>query len=679
MLPLTFAFSAAFHPGALLRPVAAPATSHAPRVMSVVAAADEEPEVCSLFLEAPSWRAPARDEMVSRLESDEFDVLVIGGGAVGAGVAMDAATRGLKVALVEKNDFASGTSSRSTKLIHGGLRYLAQAFQKQLPPRSLLDVVRNLRFEPEYLRIVAADLSERSSMLESAPFMATPLPMMVPLYRWWEVPLFTVVGLMYDLIAGKRRAVPPSRVISADEALFAFPALRERSSGGDDSPLIGALVVHDGQQNDARMCMHVVLTAIEAGATCANYASVEGLLREGGDDGTSGDGKLCGARVRDTRAGRSIDVRARQVINACGVFSDAVRDMAQPGVRPIMVPSYGTHLVLPEYPSARGTGLVWFTNDGRVLYLLPWEGSTMAGTTDAPGPISFEPQATAEEVDFILGECNRLVRKPLSPEDVTSAWAGIRPLVADPNAPPGDTKALSREHVVETLPSGLVTVAGGKWTTYRKMAQDAVDAAVAANQQLSHASPCRTEGLQLVGCDREGAVCGDDYDRITTTLRDDYQIDRDVARHLRYNYGTYALGIAELAQAEPDRFMYDGPGGGSFRRLHPRCSPLAAEVAFACRHEFAETAVDVLAHRTRLSFLDTQAAREALPLVLQIMSAEKGWGDERVAQEQEKAQRFLDATMSAATATSAAAAEAPDGIVAKVPASLAQQPQQQKP
>ncbi|KAL3917536.1 MAG: hypothetical protein SGPRY_006366 [Prymnesium sp.] len=299
---------------------------------------------------------------------------------------MDAATRGLRVALVEKNDFASGTSSRSTKLIHGGLRYLAQAFQAKIPPRSLLDVFTNLRFRPEYLKIVLGDLTERGWMIRSAPFMAKPIPMLVPLYRWWEIPLFALVGFMYDTIAGKGRKVPPARVVSAAEAKFQFPELRDVDCDGNG--LLGALVIYDGQQNDARMAVHILLTAVEAGAVCANHVELEELLLEA--DG----GRVVGAAVRDSIGKRSFKIRAKQVVNACGVFSDVVRRMAQPGIAPIMRPSYGTHVVLPEYDSARGAGLVWFTTDGRVLYLLPWEGSTLAGTTDREGSISFEPTPT---------------------------------------------------------------------------------------------------------------------------------------------------------------------------------------------------------------------------------------------------------------------------------------------
>ncbi|KAL3917537.1 MAG: hypothetical protein SGPRY_006367 [Prymnesium sp.] len=250
-----------------------------------------------------------------------------------------------------------------------------------------------------------------------------------------------------------------------------------------------------------------------------------------------------------------------------------------------------------------------------------------------------------EEVDFILSECNRVVRRQLSPKDVRAAWAGVRPLVADPNAPLGDTKSLSREHVVESLPSGLVTIAGGKWTTYRKMAQDAVDMCCSINPALSHAQPCKTAGtFELLGSDRLGEVCKSDFDLITSTLREEFELSSDMARHLRYNYGTNSLQVVQIALDEPHRMLLE--------RLHPSYPLLRAEVVFASRHEFAETAVDVLAHRTRLSFLNAAAALESLPDVLQLMREEKGWGDERVESEREAAVRYLRIGMNPAPGAS---------------------------
>jgi len=611
---------------------------------SAVQADFGDDELCETTLPVPKWSPPSRAEMLEGIEDEEVDVLVIGGGATGGGVAMDAAMRGLKVVLVEKNDFASATSSRSTKLIHGGLRYLAQAFQSKLPPNSITDVIKNLRFEPEYLRIVSADLSERAFMLKSASFMAEPLPMLVPLYRWWEVPMFFVVGLLYDLIAGGNRQVPPSRLISRSSALFEVPGLREENDAGEK--LVGGLVIFDGQQNDARMSLHVMLTAMDAGARCINYAEVEGLLHKGGDPGSDG-ARVTGALVRDRQSGKTLRLRAKQVVNACGVFSDAVRSMADPSAEPIMVPSYGTHLVLPDYASSSRMGLVWFTQDGRVLYLLPWQGSTVAGTTDTPGPISFEPEPTEEQVDFILEECSRVVRERLGCESVRAAWSGIRPLIRDPNAAPGDTSKLSRDHVVDSVAGGLITIAGGKWTTYRKMAEDAVDACVRANPELkAKAQACSTLSVQLVGADRNGEVCGKSFDRIEVSLREGWGVSRDTAKHLRLNYGTRALQVVELARDEADKFTeaISASEGGcrAVRRLHPNYPQIEAEVAFACRSEFAMTAVDVLAQRTRLAFLDAGAALESLPRVLEIMAEEFGWDADRREAEEEKAINFLE-------------------------------------
>ncbi|KAG8458511.1 hypothetical protein KFE25_003046 [Diacronema lutheri] len=640
-------------PGAAMRPARAPLARARVDLLAARDAGDDG-ELCAATLPTPSWQPPAREQMLERLERDEFDVLVIGGGATGAGVAMDAATRGLRVALIERGDYSSGTSSRSTKLIHGGLRYLAQAFQSKIPPRSILDLIIHLRFEPDYLRIVAADLAERAWMIQSAPFMTRALPMMVPLYRWWEVPLFWIVGTLYDLIAGAGRGVPPSRIVTVEEARFQVPLLRPEDPDGNR--LVGGLVIYDGQQNDARMGLHIVLTAIQAGASCANYVQVEGLLDASGvpfaGDGSGDGGAIGGARVRDRRTGKTFHVRAKQVVNACGVFSDAVRQMAQPTAEPMMVPSYGTHVILPDYATSAQMGMVWFTKDGRVLYLLPWEGSAVAGTTDAPGEISFEPRSSDGEVDFILGECNRVVREPLRRDAVRSAWAGIRPLVRKPGAAAGDTKALSRDHVVErlgTAPDALVTIAGGKWTTYRKMAEDAVDVCVAHNPALSHARPCGTLERKLVGSDETGEICDGSFDRLIVTLRDDVGVEADVARHLKFNYGTRALQLVEMARAEPHRFCADDRSGGRarLRRLHAQFPHVDAEVAFACRFEFAQTPSDVLAQRTRLCFLDADAALSVLPRVVEIMAEEKGWTEAHAAQEAEQARVFLEATMRA--------------------------------
>eukprot|EP00281_Chroomonas_sp_CCMP1168_P022007 CAMPEP_0206230000 /NCGR_PEP_ID=MMETSP0047_2-20121206/10005_1 /ASSEMBLY_ACC=CAM_ASM_000192 /TAXON_ID=195065 /ORGANISM="Chroomonas mesostigmatica_cf, Strain CCMP1168" /LENGTH=694 /DNA_ID=CAMNT_0053653353 /DNA_START=30 /DNA_END=2114 /DNA_ORIENTATION=+ len=571
---------------------------------------------------------PSRDAVKERMRTETFDVLVIGGGATGAGVAQDAALRGLSVALVDKRDFASGTSSKSTKLIHGGLRYLALAFQKEIPPKSPLDVLKNLHYDHSMMKVVTEDLKERAFMLQSAPFMTRPLALMIPIKEWWEFPMMFIVGKMYDFIAGSRRAVPASHVIWKEETLAEFPGLQKEK-------IQGAVVLYDGQQNDARMCMHIILTAAESGAACLNHAEVIELLSEG----KPGEAGYCitGAAVREAFTGEVIQVKAKQVINAAGPFADQFRKMADPSAQSIIVPSKGSHVMFPGKHSAKSMGCVWFTEDGRVLYLLPWEGSTLAGTTDLQMEVTEKPSCTPEEVDFIIRECNSILDPPLQPQNVLAAWAGLRPLVRDPKAAPGDTKGLARGHVVDLVDGGLVSICGGKWTTYRKMAEDAVDAAVRLNDALKHAKPCGTHALRVVGSDRGGVICGGHFERLRANISERHGLDADVAAHLVSNYGTRALQVLQLARR--------ADGEERMPRLCDAYPFLEAEVVFAVRHEYALTAVDVMARRMRLAFLDERASEQALDRVLHVMQEELEWDSTRKAEERQAVVSFLQQNM----------------------------------
>ncbi len=357
------------------------------------------------------WQPPPREALKQRLKKEEFDVLVIGGGATGTGVAMDAATRGLSVALVERDDFACGTSSRSTKLIHGGFRYLAQTFQRKLPPNSIADILLNLCYRHEYMKILNTDLYERAFMIDSAGFMTRPLPIMVPMYRWWEVPFFTIAGKMYDFIAGRRRTVPPSHYISAAEVKYQFPGIKETNKDG--CTLKGALVFNEGQQNDTRMNVHIALTAAQYGACTTNHTAVEKLLTVGGAPG-SADYKVVGATVRDTLTGETYDVRAKQVINASGIFADAVRKMADPGCKEIMVAGPGAHLVTPDYTSPTRMGFMWFTEGARAE-----RPSPPPPTPPCPRP---PPQPTPPPPRPQMGACSTCCRgrAPPSPAPPTT-------------------------------------------------------------------------------------------------------------------------------------------------------------------------------------------------------------------------------------------------------------------
>eukprot|EP00729_Bicosta_minor_P008712 gene8712-13108_t len=386
--------------------------------------------------------------------------------------------------------------------------------------------------------------------------------------------------------------------------------------------------------------------AVQNGATVVNHCAVESLATEGvaGEEGYA----VSGAHVKDSVTGKQIKVNAKVVINACGVFSDKVRKMADPTAEPIMIAGPGTHIILPDYASPAAMGLVWFTKDGRVLYLLPWEGSTIAGTTDSPGEVTFEPRCTNDDVTFILGEVNRVLRDKLDRSAVRAAWTGLRPLVRDPSADPTDTKKLSRHHVVDVVDGGLVTIAGGKWCV-NNMAEDAVDKACEIRPEVGKKAKndCVTSTMQLIGADRGGLVCHKNFDRVSIQLREVYGMDKDVADHLVHNYGTRALQLAEMAVKEPaGRVRVTVKNGGEersfWKRLSPQHPQLEAEVVFACRHEYAETLVDVVARRTRLGFLDVKATLQVLPRVLDLMQEELKWTKSKRDQEEADCRRFME-------------------------------------
>ncbi|TKR92966.1 hypothetical protein L596_007512 [Steinernema carpocapsae] len=550
----------------------------------------------------PSGQLPTRKDILDSLKQEEiFDVLVIGGGATGAGVALDSQTRGLKTALVELNDFSSGTSSRSTKLIHGGVRYLQAAIFG-------LDI--------EQYRMVKEALFERANLLDIAPHLSCPLPIMLPVYKWWQVPYYWAGIKMYDFVSGKR-VLKHSFYIDKEKALERFPMLKKES-------LKGALIYYDGQHNDARMNLAIVLTAIRHGAKCANHVKVDRLLKDG-------EGRVCGARVKDMVTGTEWDIKAKSVINATGPFTDSIRQMADPETKPICQPSSGVHIVLPGYYSPSNTGLLDpSTSDGRVIFFLPWERMTVAGTTDAHSDVTFSPMPSDQEIEFILQEIRGYLGKDVSVRrgDVMSAWSGLRPLVRDPNKK--DTKSLARNHIIEVSESNLITIAGGKWTTYRHMAEEAVDAAVNACNLIPR-NKCITPGLMLEG--------GHEYDPLLYIhLVQDYGMEVDVAQHLANTYGDRAFVVARMCKMTGRRWPIVG------HRLHDEFPYLDAEVKYAVR-EYACNAVDVIARRLRLAFLNTYAAHEVLPLVIDIMAKELNWNKAEIRRQTEMARDFINNEM----------------------------------
>lgn len=511
---------------------------------------------------------PSRLQRFDELGATRFDVVVIGGGATGAGVALDAASRGLKVALLERYDLASGTSSRSTKLVHGGVRYLEQAVRHA--DRSQFHLVREA-------------LRERAVLLRNARHLARPLPLITPAYTPLDLPYYYTGLKLYDMLAGRAK-LRPSRRLGRAETLRRFPMLKREG-------LRGAVEYYDGQFNDARTNVALALTAQEHGALVITYAEVTALAKEGG--------RLAGGAVTDRLTGACYEFAARVVVNAAGPYADAVRRMDDPDAPPMLTASAGVHVVLPGRFAPPDTGLlIPKTEDGRVLFILPWHGHTLVGTTDNPAPLEDDPRPRDEDVEYVLRHVREYCELPVEGGDVLAAWSGLRPLVEDGGS--SATARLSRDHVVATSASGLVTVTGGKWTTYRSMAEDAVDAAVEAGD-LQPARGCVTQDLPLVGAAR---YAPDGHGR----LRSRYGLPGDVALHLNRAYGDRADEVARLAA--------DGLG----ERLAPGHPYLEAEVVYARDNELACTADDVLARRLRLAFLDAAAAEAARPRVDELLA-----------------------------------------------------------
>ncbi|EDO34335.1 predicted protein [Nematostella vectensis] len=550
---------------------------------------------------------PRTSQLQNLRDTKEFDILVIGGGATGSGVALDSVTRGLSTALVEREDFSSGTSSRSTKLIHGGVRYLQKA-------------VFNL--DREQYKLVQEALHERANLLNIAPHLATPLPIMLPVYKWWQLPYFWAGIKMYDFVSG-RQLLKSSYLVGKSKALELFPMLKK-------DKLCGAIIYYDGQQNDARMNLSIALTAVRHGATAANYVEVISLLKK---TTKTEDGKdkeiVCGARVRDRQTNEEFDVHAKCVVNATGPFTDAIRHMDDNQVSNICQPSSGVHIVLPSYYSPKDMGLLDpATSDGRVIFFLPWAGRTIAGTTDTPTKVSYEPEPQEEEIQFILNEIKHYLSEDLDVRrgDVLAAWSGIRPLVKDPNSK--NTESVARNHVITVSDSQMVTIAGGKWTTYRSMATDTVDACIKACN-LQPARGCQTDGLLLEG--------GQGFTQnLFIRLVQDFGVEVEVAQNLASTYGSKAPQVARMANLTGKRWPVVG------RKLVEDFPYIEAEVKYAVQ-EYACTAVDVLARRTRLAFLNVEAALEAIPRIVDIMGKELNWDKQRKEIEMKEARRFLGA------------------------------------
>lgn len=516
-----------------------------------------------------------RTELLERLRERRtpWDLLVIGGGATGVAVAMDAASRGYHVALVEQYDFGKGTSSRSTKLVHGGVRYLEQG---NVP-------------------LVMEALKERGLLKENAPHLVSELAFIVPNYVWWEAPFYGIGLRLYDLLAGKY-GFGASRNLSRDETLERLPTIKTDG-------LRGGVIYYDGQFDDTRLLIHMAATAVEQGAVAVNYCPAIALLK-------SDAGLVEGARVRDEESGEEFEIRAKGVINATGAFSDGVRRMADPAAPGMVAPSQGVHLVFNgSFLSGESAIMVPHTSDGRVMFGIPWHGHTLVGTTDTPlTDVAIEPRAQEQEVDFILETASLYLHRAPKRSDILSVWAGIRPLVRAAGV--ASTAALSRDHSIHVDTNGLLTIAGGKWTTARRMAEDCVDqAALLAGLEERE---CVTKRLRIHGYHHHSEKFG------TLAV-----------------YGSDAISIQDMVRAHPERGA----------QLDADLPYTEAMTIWAARQEMARTVEDVLARRTRALTLNAEASIRMAPRVAEVLAGEIGrsetWQHEQVAAYIEVAKGYL--------------------------------------
>lgn len=510
-----------------------------------------------------------------RDRTEPWDLIVIGGGATGAGVAVDAASRGYSVLLLEREDFGKGTSSRSTKLVHGGVRYLEQG----------------------NISLVMEALKERGLLRQNAPHLVHDVPFIVPNYSWWETPFYGIGLKIYDLLAGKY-GFGKSRVLSREETLQRLPTLREDG-------LRGGVIYHDGQFDDARLLIHLIATAVDHGAIALNYTPVISLRKDE-------DGYVDGVIAVDSETGAQFEASARVVVNATGIFTDEVRRLADPSATPMVAPSQGIHLVLDgSFLRADTAVMVPHTSDGRVMFAIPWHEHTLLGTTDTPiDAPSYEPRPFEQEIQFVLDTASDYLSHRPTRADVLSVYVGIRPLVKAADSAAGNTSSLSRDHTIHIDASGLLTIVGGKWTTYRHMAEDAVNHAITLGQLEEQ--PCNTQHLRIHGALHEKARSG-----------------------ALAVYGTDAEHIRSLAAESPELA----------RQLHPELPYIAAEVVWAARQEMARTVEDVLARRTRALFLNARAAVAMAPETAALLARElrrdETWAREQCASFEALASQYI--------------------------------------
>jgi glycerol-3-phosphate dehydrogenase len=530
-----------------------------------------------------------RDLNFTRLQKEEFDVCIIGGGASGAGCALDATLRGLKVALIEKEDFAAETSSKSTKLIHGGVRYLEQAFKN---------------FDFAQLKQVKHGLEERHTVLKNAPHLARPLALMTPVFSWIEGAYFTIGLKLYGWFA-KNDSLPKSKWLSHKETFERIPTLAKN--------IHSSVMYYDGQLDDARYCLAIAHSAEEAGAAVVNHAQII-------DFQYNTDKKITSAQVKDLMTNTVFNVKAKLFINCTGATADTIRLMANPDLKRRIRPSKGVHIILPyNVLNSDSALLIPKTPDGRVVFALPFEGEMMVGTTDDDYQnLDEEPIVNEKEIDFILETLEPYMAKKVEKHQIKSGFGGLRPLiVADERA---NTKSLVRDHEVEIdEKTQLISLLGGKWTTYRLMAKDTID----ETEKILMAHPdfvgrgsvsnCKTDNHILIG--------GDNYDpNEYKELSKKYNLSEEITQHLTNKYGNRAEQVVALIKNN----------AALGERLTPQYPHIKAEVVYTAQNEMACTVRDFMARRTRLEIMDWQTASKVTPVVARLMGETLGWSEQVV-------------------------------------------------
>jgi glycerol-3-phosphate dehydrogenase len=517
-----------------------------------------------------------RNTFVQRLLDEpqkQWDIIVIGGGATGLGVAFDAVTRGYKTLLLEQSDFSQGTSSRSTKLVHGGVRYLAQG---------------------DILLVIEA-LHERGLMLRNAPHLTANQEFVIPVYTVWDIVLYTVGLKFYDLLAG-RLSMGRSYFINRSKTLGRLPLLKHDG-------LKGGIVYHDGQFDDSRMAITLARACAENGGTVLNYFRVNSLLKDE-------KGRITGVRAKDTESGKEHTIHGKLVINATGVFADEIHRMDDPLSKPTIRPSQGVHVVLDSsFLQSSSAIMIPKTDDGRVLFAIPWYGKVVVGTTDTPlDNISMEPRALDQEIDFILRTAGKYLTTSPGKKDIKCIFAGLRPLAANPDNP-AETREISRRHKITLSSSGLLSIIGGKWTSYRRMAEETIDSAIRAG--IIEKNTCQTREFSF------------------------YSNNRPLKSDRLKVYGDQAGEIEKMTNDHPDL--------GNL--IHPDLPYCRAEIIWICRNEMPRTVDDMLARRTRALFLDARASMEAGPVVAKLMAEElgfsKSWQESELSKYNELAINYL--------------------------------------